>query len=264
MDTALDWTGDDEFSIDGISYICRGVKVGLKSTANRFCIIKPRWQIERYDQLIRQMAPKNIFELGIWDGGSTAFLAQRAHPSKLVALDLTPEPCTALESFVETRDLRDAVATYYGVDQADTEKLAEILDREYHGDPLDLVFDDASHLLEETRRSFNFLFPHLSPGGAYVIEDWSWAHSHFLPPDETPLAILLFELMCACAHRPKLIAEIAIQKGWAIVRRGPEAIDPGSFDVSASYGKIGRELVRNLNRPRSDVGPDPSGATAPA
>ncbi len=246
MDPALDWTSDEEFAIDGISYLCRGVKVGLKSTPNRFCIIKPRWQIERYDELLRQTTPKNIFELGIWDGGSTAFLAQRAHPSKLVALDVTPEPCLALESFLDARGLRDAVATYYGVDQADTHKLADILAREYHGDPLDLVIDDASHLIEETRESFNFLFPHLSPGGAYVIEDWSGAHTNFQPGPETPLSVLLFELMLAAAHRPALIAEIAIRRGLAIVRRGPEAIDPGSFDVSAIYGKVGRDLMRGL------------------
>jgi Methyltransferase domain len=260
MDSALDWTSDDEFAVDGISYVCRGVKVGMKSTADRFCIIKPRWQIERYDQLIRETAPKNIVELGIWDGGSTAFLAQRARPNKLVALDLEPEPCGALESFVETCGLRDAVATYYGVDQADTQKLAEILDREYQGEPLDLVVDDASHLVVETRRSFNFLFPHLAPGGAYVIEDWSWAHTHYLPLDGTPLSVLVFELICACANRPTLIAEIIVQRGSAIVRRGPAVIDPASFDVSTSYGRVGRELMRNLNRPWSDVEPDPSDA----
>ena len=43
-------------------------------------------------------------------------------------------------------------------------------------DELDLVVDDASHTYEETRASFEFLFPLLSPGGVYVIEDWSWAH----------------------------------------------------------------------------------------
>jgi hypothetical protein len=35
MDSALDWTSDDEFAIDGISYVCRGVKVGMKSTEAR-------------------------------------------------------------------------------------------------------------------------------------------------------------------------------------------------------------------------------------
>ena len=170
---SLDWTSDDEFAIDGISYVCRGVKVGMKSTADRFCIIKPRWQIERYDQLIQETAPKNIVELGIFDGGSTAFLAQRAHPNKLVALDLEPEPCGALERFVETRGLRDAVATYYGVDQADTQKLAR---DPRPGIPRRAAGSGHRRRIPsgrtDTRRSFNFLFPHLAPGGAYVIEDW--------------------------------------------------------------------------------------------
>jgi hypothetical protein len=38
MDSALDWTSDDEFAIDGISYVCRGVKVGMKSTEARAVI----------------------------------------------------------------------------------------------------------------------------------------------------------------------------------------------------------------------------------
>lgn len=35
-----------------------------------------------------------------------------------------------------------------------------------------------------------------------------------------------------------------------------------SFDVSASYGRVGRELMRNLNRPWSDDERDPSDTIA--
>jgi hypothetical protein len=35
------------------------------------------------------------------------------------------------------------------------------------------VIDDASHLLDPTRASFNVPFPLVRPGGVYVIEDWS-------------------------------------------------------------------------------------------
>jgi hypothetical protein len=48
---------------------------------------------------------------------------------------------------------------------------------QFDGGPLDLVVDDCSHLYEPTRASFNELFPRLRPGGAYVIEDWVWAHT---------------------------------------------------------------------------------------
>ena len=148
------------------------------------------------------------------------------------------------------------MATYYGVDQADTHKLADILAHEYHGDPLDLVIDDASHLIEETRRSFNFLFPHLSPGGAYVIEDWSGAHTNFQPGPETPLSVLLFELMLTAAHRPGLIAEIAIREGL-----GNRSTRSGSHR-SRFLRRVGDlwwqgrpHLMRNLSRPWPDDEP---------
>ena len=39
----------------------------------------------------------------------------------------------------------------------------------------DLIVDDASHLGGTTVRSFELLWPLVSPGGYYVIEDW-WFH----------------------------------------------------------------------------------------
>jgi hypothetical protein len=95
------------------------------------------------------------------------------------------------------------------------------------------------------------LFPRLAPGGQYLIEDWCWAHNDASSDikrfrGKTPLSVLLFELMLVCAHRPMLIEEVVIKKGLAIVRRGPEEIDPTSFDVSTSFGDAGQALVRNL------------------
>jgi hypothetical protein len=46
-----------------------------------------------------------------------------------------------------------------------------IIATEFGAMPLDLVSDDASHLLRETRASFNALFPRLRSGGEYIIED---------------------------------------------------------------------------------------------
>jgi hypothetical protein len=39
------------------------------------------------------------------------------------------------------------------------------------GKPFDLVIDDASHVNEHQRFSLLHLFPHMAPGGSYVIED---------------------------------------------------------------------------------------------
>ncbi|MGW1176265.1 hypothetical protein ACWD4P_21430 [Kitasatospora sp. NPDC002543] len=53
-------------------------------------------------------------------------------------------------------------------DQGDPAQLTEIAER--HG-PFDIVIDDGSHINEHIRTSFRALFPHVRPGGLYVIED---------------------------------------------------------------------------------------------
>ena len=48
---------------------------------------------------------------------------------------------------------------------------------ELGGRLIDLVIDDASHRLAETRSSFESLFPHVRPGGLFIIEDWRCDHT---------------------------------------------------------------------------------------
>lgn len=59
----------------------------------------------------------------------------------------------------------------------DSDQLPGIL-RE-HAPAWDLIVDDASHAGAKTRRSFDLLWPLISPGGFYVIEDWFIGLPHF-------------------------------------------------------------------------------------
>ena len=119
-------------------------------------------------------------------------------------------------------------------------------------DELDLVVDDASHTYEETRSSFEFLFPLLSPGGIYVIEDWSWAHhSAYQSPDapfssRRALSNLLFEQIMLMGST-LLISEIRVwrflylihkAKGAAPSREISQKVESDSiFDHILSRGK---------------------------
>jgi len=78
--------------------------------------------------------------------------------------------------------------------QVESDLLGELADE------LDLVVDDASHTYEETRVSFEFLFPLLSSGGIYVIEDWSWAHH---PDYQSPDAPFQRAVLCltSCSNK---------------------------------------------------------------
>ncbi|WP_421862308.1 class I SAM-dependent methyltransferase [Parvibaculum sp.] len=199
---------------------------------------KTREMVDTYMDLLAGFPAQHIFELGIFRGGSTAFFNELLRPAKLVAIDFMKKPKRGFRDYMNTGANAGSIRPYFGVDQADTQRLQEICDEELGDVPLDLVIDDASHMLEETRTSFNFLFPKLRPGGLYIIEDWGWAHV----PDATgafekmvgeraPLSNLIIEIMLASTRKPLLFPEIRVFSTSVIIRRGECDIDP-DFDIS--------------------------------
>lgn len=256
MASGLVWSGDDEFSVDGVRYLAEGY-VGTKRRADpdQLRLLKPRAEIEAFVARVEASAPRTIVELGIYHGGSTALLAQVAQPRTLVALDLRPD-CPPLDRFIERQGLGGVVLPHYGVDQADAARLDEIMANALGGAPVDMVIDDASHLLPETVASFNRLFPHLRPGGSYVIEDWSWAHSRLVvPPDRyqgvPPLSAFVCELVLAAASRPAVVAEVVVDAGTAVVVRGHRELDPTRFDISAHFDPVARDMVDRISLART-------------
>jgi Methyltransferase domain len=251
----IEWLGDDEVRVDGTTFGAKPLE-HFPSTADNFCVAKEIDVLGRYAEMLERLQPRSILELGIFSGGSTAFLAAVARPEKLVAIELEPPRSPALQDFIDKNGFADTVRPYYGVDQADRAGITQILDREIGTAPLDLVIDDASHQLDLTRQSFDFLFPRVRPGGLYVIEDWGYTHvfEEFgwaleadagQPHDETPLTALVFELTMAAASRRGLITDVTVNRDWAMVRRGPAELDD-CFAISAWYGDRGRRLVNGL------------------
>jgi hypothetical protein len=208
--------------------------------------------VERYAALVAELKPQFMFELGMFGGGSTLFFTEIARPRKIVAIDLEPVEGwrDRIERGLSDSGLADAVLTFGGVNQGDRARLAKIADEAFEGAPLDLVLDDCSHLYEETRDSFNELFPRLRPGGVYAIEDWYWAHTAVgqeplegLFPSETPLTRLVFEIVLAIPGMPGLISDVSIESRVVIVRRGEAAVDPATFDISACSNPRGRRML---------------------
>jgi predicted O-methyltransferase YrrM len=243
------WTGDNSFEIGDVEYVCSPMlRGGFPSQPGRFCLVKPRSEVEAYEQLLHDLAPRVIVEVGTFDGASTAFFADVARPTKLVGIDRRPTRSVALDDFVARRHLGGVLLAHYGVDQGDAPKLRGIVGADLDGQCIDLVIDDASHLLDLTRRTFNTLFPLVRPGGTYVIEDWWWAHataSESILPDEVPMTVLVFELVMACASAPGVISNVVANRNWVVVERGPAALDSTSFDLSTCYGPRGRALLTN-------------------
>lgn len=250
----LTWIAEDEFRIDGVAYACRPVADLFPSTGKRFCLRKPRAEVERYERFLAGRGADAIFELGIYDGGSTAFIAQLAEPSKLIAVDINGPRSAGLNKFIAAGGLESSVRPFWEVDQADRGRLVEILDHELGATPLDLVIDDASHLPGPTGDSFETLFPRLRPGGAYVIEDWAWAHApRGTWPDAPALTPFIWELVTAAAHSPNVIEGLEIDGGWnggwCAVKRGPAPVDPSAFSVLALCGERGQTLLAGEGSP---------------
>jgi SAM-dependent methyltransferase len=265
------WIDDTHFRVGDVDFACSGAD----STVECFSIRKPRHLVEATVDLARRFSAPRIFELGIARGGSTALLALAGEPSRLVAAELDAERVGALDQLIEQRGLAESIRPFYGVDQGNRSQLAAIADEQFGDGPLDLVIDDASHRLHETRVSFEVLYPRLRPGGLYVIEDWNWqlqlqygiagrpgdtGDSARTPPGavlpgggdadsasaafrdyarenvrRTPLEILALELVVARACSGHAVAEIVIGENWVVARRGAGELDRNGFRLAGHY-----------------------------
>jgi predicted O-methyltransferase YrrM len=175
----LDWRNDSHLVVDGVDFVLGPTDLDsvrrAEVDAGALLLRKHRWMVEQYEAMPVPPAA-NVFELGIYEGGSTALIALLLRPRRLVAVDLKSNRTSTLDHFITARGLQENVHPHYGVDQSDRARVDEIVHAEFGTEPLDLVIDDASHLLAETTASFNALFPRLRAGGLFVIEDWSWQH----------------------------------------------------------------------------------------
>ncbi|MET0902012.1 MAG: class I SAM-dependent methyltransferase, partial [Acidimicrobiales bacterium] len=133
--------------------------------------------IEEYQRLLASFENARVVEIGIAYGGSVGFLALTARPTRLVAIELATTRSELLDALIADRDLEANVRLYYGTDQADVERLNEIVRVEFADQPLDLVIDDGSHLYDASVATFECLFPRLRAGGRYLIEDWGCDHA---------------------------------------------------------------------------------------
>lgn len=102
--------------------------------------------------------PLTLLELGIWKGASLRMWRAYFPNATIIGLDRDPTKANlsgtdavGLEGDQNDRQVIDHIASLYG--------------------PLHIIIDDASHISSKTIRSFELLWPHLAPGGIYVIED---------------------------------------------------------------------------------------------
>jgi hypothetical protein len=248
--------GDRSFVLGNLRFVTVHGGGGFGDWApgvNCLLFYKTRALVEQYldwfATLARPPRGGNLVELGLFDGGSVPFWFEVLEPERHVGVDLRPPSASRyLEDYLGREDRRGHIGLHWGIDQSDEKRVAAICDASFGDEPIDLVIDDASHRYEQTRRSFETLFPRLRPGsGLYVIEDWAW--SHWKDPAHeadfrgcrplTDLVTQLIELMGSTSSR--IVADLHVRSGFAAVRRGWEPASAfGDFSVERSIYRHAR------------------------
>jgi predicted O-methyltransferase YrrM len=231
-----------EFSLGGEKFVIE-VAVPPKdrrpSTSEAFTIVKNEPYLRVYEHLAAGLSPRSILELGVFQGGSYVFLDKLFKPRRMSAVEISPKPVEPLLEYISRNENR---FVHFATSQCDGEKLRQIVLDEL-ADELDLVVDDASHTYEETKASFELLFPLLSPGGIYVIEDWSWAHHRDYQSPDAPfsgrhaLSNLLFEQIMLLGST-LLISEIRVWRFLYLVQKANGAVQRRDMSQNVHRGSV--------------------------
>ena len=241
----LTWLTEDRFRIDDTTFQAMPDdyfdRRDMQIREGDFFVFKSPAEIGQFANLLDDLQPRRIFELGTHGGGSAVLFAEFTKPEKLVTIDLEtlPDVRERIHEHASASGLGESVRAFGGVDQGDRSTLARLVDQEFGTAELDLVVDDCSHLYEPTKASFDALFPRLRTGGVYVIEDWRWGHTPLGQEELTdwapkvPLSRLIAEVVLASATVPGLAEKITVESGGVEITRGEGPVEATDFDVSA-------------------------------
>ncbi len=107
-----------------------------------------------YERHFAGLTPSRVLEIGVQGGGSLKIWRDMFPEAEIVGVDIDAS-CKQHEGKNITVEIGD---------QEDVEFLEELGD-------FDIIIDDGGHTMKQQQVSFETLFPKLSKGGLYVIED---------------------------------------------------------------------------------------------
>ena len=160
--------------------------------------------LQIYDQIFIPVRQKltsgelktiRFLEIGVWKGGSLEIWRKFFGKNAIIhGIDRDPK-CSSLS----TEDLPVHIGS-----QSDTGFLTDVVEKM---GGIDIVIDDGSHRARHQRRTFGHLFPKLSDGGLYVIEDthtsywWAYGGGFRRPGTAIEMAKGLVDGMHSWYHR---------------------------------------------------------------
>lgn len=186
-----------------------------------------------------------MVEFGVFQGGSAVLWPLITDLEQYIGFDIkrTDFP---YGDVVRNHPRFSCIELHGEVSQDDRARLETIL-AEDSTKPFDLIIDDASHQYHLSKATFNICFPMLRPGGVYLLEDWAWAHWPEFQSNEHPwqsepaLSNLVFKLTMLAACRRDIIPLIKINRGSALIWRGPAKLDR-NFSIDNLIVNRGRHV----------------------
>lgn len=239
----IEWLANDTIR-------CRDIRLAMSETLapakpkgdERVTIFKPRKMVEEIASTLHGVDVRRMLELGIRDGGSAIFFEYHLELERYVGVDTRPQ-VPFLERYIDRHHLGERVRVRGNTSQDDEAALEEIFRKDFEGADLDLVVDDASHFLEETRKSFEICFPRLRTGGRYIIEDWRWGHvEKKKKPERMPPSPLVFELLLICGSLRDIVRRIHVHKNFVVVERGEHPLERKTMRLETLYYPRGLPL----------------------
>lgn len=229
----IEWVAEDRFQVGGLRFRCTH-DYSSRTSEEEIIILKRRPFIEFYADLFTRKRPAHLVELGIFEGGSSLLWAALFPEMRVTAIDNRKQNDAVLSLAQRLPNL----ALHYETSQTDEALLARTAKPS-------MVIDDASHQYALSRRSFEILFPRLSPGEQYVIEDWGWGHwpgwNTAQWADAPTLSNLVAELTVAAASAQQWVAKIECDSRSCVVTRG------GASGASLSLDELWERRGRSLS-----------------
>jgi cephalosporin hydroxylase len=239
----IEWKNQTEFSVDGVKFFCSIDDYTRKTDNDRIIILKDRDSLESYRQVLSNTRVRNLLEFGILEGGSAVLFTLLMELEKFVGIDIR-DSARGIEPFLARHEVGKKIKFHFSVSQSDERSVRKLIKSEFAKSPIDLIIDDASHEYAHTKRTFEIAFPHLRPGGLYVIEDWGWPHwrGYNGLMGEPAMSVLIFELVMLCATSQEVVSDIRIFPSCAFIRKSEAATDLPDFSIEKFYQKRGLSL----------------------
>lgn len=145
-----------------------------------------------------------VCEVGVWQGGSLATWRDLFPKGLIVGVDQDPH-------------CHWPVGTVKIVAGQDDPALPRLLSQ--HAEAWDLIVDDASHDGDLSARTLDLLWPLLSPGGYYVIEDWFVGFGDYHGPCKSPAMLGLVQSLLGRLNDGSDTESVSYRYGMAIIRK---------------------------------------------